>query len=133
MVPREARERERESEEEEILALLGSALSLGPSALRRRINYGYAKLRLSFNFVFYPHRNRVEPISFIPSFSVLLIFLSTLIYPSLSFTAISDYRMSVSCQREERSDYLFPALAECAMPPPRQRSVLCQVTMDFEK
>jgi len=28
------------------------------------------------------------------------------------FTAISDYRMSVSCQREERSDYLFPAFAE---------------------
>jgi len=34
------------------------------------------------------------------------------IYLFLSLTAISDYRMSVSCQREERSDYLFPTFAE---------------------
>lgn len=53
----------------------------------------------------------------------------------VSRVTISDYRMSVSYQRKKkRFDYLFPAFApDARRPPSRQRSILCQVTMDFEK
>lgn len=97
-----------EEEEEEILALGLSALSVG--ILRRRINYGYAELRLSFNFVFYqsaPSKSGRADLLPSPSFSLFYLCPS----PSLS---LSPRYPIIECRShvKEKSDpiiYFLPS------------------------
>lgn len=77
VVPREASERESWKKRRSLL--FWALLFPLRDRQHRRINYRYAKLRLWFNFVLYPNRNRVEPISF-----ALFLFLYPSTYLSLS-------------------------------------------------